>query len=124
MKRVFISFAIEDKHFRDLLVGQSRNERTPFEFVDMSVQEPWETDWESKCRARINTCNGMIALVSANTARASGAHFEIKCALDSRMPLMPMYVDDSRGFLLPPELSRKQISVWSWENLKNFVSRL
>jgi len=36
-KRVFISFAIEDKNLRNMLVGQARNENSPFEFVDMSV---------------------------------------------------------------------------------------
>lgn len=38
MKRVFISFAIEDSRLRDLLVGQAKNNNSPFEFVDMSVK--------------------------------------------------------------------------------------
>lgn len=37
-KRIFISFAIEDANLRDLLVGQVKNENSPFEFVDMSVK--------------------------------------------------------------------------------------
>lgn len=36
-KRVFISFAIEDKSLRDFLVGQAKNENSPFEFVDIGV---------------------------------------------------------------------------------------
>ena len=36
-KRIFISFAIEDANLRDLLVGQVKNENSPFEFVDMSA---------------------------------------------------------------------------------------
>jgi len=39
-KRIFISFAIEDKELRTFLVGQARNENSPFEFTDMSVKEP------------------------------------------------------------------------------------
>lgn len=38
--RIFTSFAIEDAALRTLLVGQAKNARTPFEFVDMSVQSP------------------------------------------------------------------------------------
>ena len=41
-KRIFISFAIEDANLRDLLVGQVKNENSPFEFVDMSVKAPWD----------------------------------------------------------------------------------
>lgn len=52
-KRVFISFAIEDVKFRDFLVGQAKNERTPFEFVNMAVKEPWDEKWKTQCRTRI-----------------------------------------------------------------------
>ena len=38
-KRIFISFAIEDEQLRDLLVGQARNDNSPFEFIDMSVKK-------------------------------------------------------------------------------------
>ena len=45
MKRIFISFAIEDENLRDFLRGQSRNTNSPFEFVDMSVKQPWDSQW-------------------------------------------------------------------------------
>ena len=44
--RIFISFAIEDKSSRDLLVGQAKNEKSPFSFVDMSVKKPWDKEWK------------------------------------------------------------------------------
>jgi len=37
--RVFIAFAVEDKWARDYLVGQAINDKSPFEFVNMSVNE-------------------------------------------------------------------------------------
>jgi hypothetical protein len=52
-KRIFISFAIEDAYARDFLVQQSRDTRSPFEFIDMSVKEPWDTMWKTRCRTRI-----------------------------------------------------------------------
>ena len=60
-KRVFISFAIEDKSLRDFLVGQAKNENSPFEFVDMSVKKPWDSAWKKNCRKRImgnKVCQG------------------------------------------------------------------
>ena len=122
-KRIFISFAIEDSNSRDLLVGQSKHDKTPFEFVDMSVKKAWETDWETKCRTKIKGCDGMIALVSRNTYSASGEIFEIKCAYEEKVPVMLMYINDNRP-TLPTLISGKQINVWSWANLKSFVDGL
>jgi hypothetical protein len=48
-KKIFISFAIEDETYRDHLVNQAKNERSPFTFVDMSVKQPWnEEEWKQK----------------------------------------------------------------------------
>lgn len=52
MKRIFISFAIEDSNLRDLLVGQAKNKRSTFEFVDMSVKQPWDSSWKTNCRTK------------------------------------------------------------------------
>ena len=67
-KRVFISFAMEDLDYRDHLVNQARNNRSPFEFMDMSVKRPWkELEWKKKCRTKIKRSDAVIALLSKNT---------------------------------------------------------
>jgi hypothetical protein len=123
-KRVFISFAIEDKVLRDFLVGQSRNDSVPFEFVDMSVKEPWDTAWKTNCRTRIKGCDGVIALVSKNTNAADGARWEIRCAREEGIPVFPMYANDDRSYRLPSELDGKKIYNWSWNGINNFVNGL
>ncbi len=122
-KRIFIAFAIEDVRSRDFLVGQAKNDNSPFEFVDMSVKQPWETDWESKCRARIKGCDGVIALISNHTPLAAGQLFEIRAAEEERVPMMLMYSSNDRP-LLPPSLRGRLIKVWSWENIKSFVNKI
>src|SRR5215213_5982451 len=95
--RIFVSFAVEDEGYRNLLVGQARNKKSPFEFVDMSVKEPWDQKRKTNCRARIKGCDGMIALVSRNTARADGALWEIRCAKEEGVPVRGIYcTTDSR----------------------------
>lgn len=123
MKRIFIAFAIEDKTFRDFLVGQAKNDKSPFEFVDMSVKTPWETDWESKCRTKIKGCDGMIALISKNTLSATGELYEIKTGGEEKVPVMLMYTGSDRP-TLPPSLSGRLVNVWSWENIKSFINKL
>lgn len=71
-KRIFISFPAEDSGLRDLLVGQARNDNSPFEFVDMSVKEPWDREWKTKCHTRIKGCHGLIAILTQNTYKADG----------------------------------------------------
>lgn len=123
MKRVFIAFAMEDKKSRDFLVGQSKNDNSPFEFVDMSVKEPWDTDWKTKCRTKIKGCDGVIALISKHTPSASGQLFEIKTSDEEKIPMMLMYSGSERP-TLPEFLSGRRVNVWSWENIKNFISNL
>ncbi|MCH7535932.1 MAG: TIR domain-containing protein [Bacteroidetes bacterium] len=124
-KKVFISFAIEDKSARDLLVGQSRNENTQFGFVDMSVKEPWSNAWKTQCRERIKACHGVIVLISKNTLNADGVHWEIKCAKDEGLPVKMIYArKDAKGCKLPEELKGQHVYKWSWLNINRFVDEL
>jgi len=68
-KVVFVAFAIEDVRCRDLLKGQSLHTDSPFEYVDMSVTEPYGDEWKKKVRTRILRSDGVIALVSKNSRR-------------------------------------------------------
>ena len=122
-KRVFIAFAIADKTYRDFLVGQAEHDKSPFEFIDMSVKEPWDEKWKTNCRTRIKGCHGVIALISKNTKTSDGELWEIQCAYDEKKPVMLMWVNDERP-ALPPLLKDKLINVWSWENLKKFIEKL
>lgn len=124
MKRVFISFAIEDKFARDNLAHQAKRENTPFDFVDMSVKEPWSSSWKTNCRERIKGCDGVIAFISDNTANADGACWEIKCAYEEGVPVLPVYIYNEGVKSVPSELSGKRIYHWTWANIKNFVDSL
>ena len=49
LKRVFVSFAIEDEQYRDYLIKQAKKEHSPFSFIDMSVKRAWEeSEWKKK----------------------------------------------------------------------------
>jgi hypothetical protein len=122
-KRVFTAFAVEDKTFRDFLVGQAKLDKSPFEFIDMSVKQPWDQQWKTNCRTRIRGCDGLVGLISKNTPKAEGQLWEIQCGYDEKKPVMLMYVNDDRP-ALPALLKDKRINIWSWPNLKAFIERL
>ena len=124
-KRIFISFAVEDTKYRDFLVGQSRNNQSPFEFFDMSVKEPWDDSWKTRCRTKIKGCDGFIALISKNTYRADGARWEILCADQEQVPIMGIYCNsDDKPSLIPPEMNKYLIKNWTWDNIYRFIQNL
>jgi len=124
-KRVFISFAIEDIEYRDYLVEQARQKHSPFDFIDMSVKREWnQREWKDKCRRKIRRCDGVIALLSKNTHKASGARWEMKCAREEGVKLAGMHIKRNEKGAIPPELQGKKVMIWSWDNLEKFVNSL
>ncbi|MEX2406086.1 MAG: hypothetical protein WD834_02010 [Actinomycetota bacterium] len=92
-KRVFIAFAKEDERIRDLIKGQSLNTDSPFEYIDMSVKEPYDTEWKQRVRTRIRGSDGVIALLSKNSLTAAGEKWEITCAVEEEIPLLGLFRD-------------------------------
>jgi len=124
-KRIFISFAVpEDTYARDFLVGQARNKQSPFEFVDMSVKEPWSESWKTRCRTKITGCDGAVALLSKATINSRGARWEMKCAVEEGVPTIGVHIKSDDKGTAPPELSGKKVINWTWEGIANFINSL
>lgn len=122
--RIFISFAVEDAKYRDLLKGQAKNDKSPFDFVDMSVKEPWDEKWKTRCRTKIKGCDGVIALLSKNTWNADGARWEMKCAVDEGIPIIGVHIHKDDKGAIPPELKGNKVIEWTWEGIKRFLDSL
>lgn len=119
-KVVFIAFAIEDERQRDFLKGQSLNTKSPFEYIDMSVKEPYDKDWKDRVRTRIKRSDGVIALVSKNSLKSSGQKWEIDCAKEEKKKIRGIwaYTDDRT------DLEGVYTRVWNWDNIKEFIDSL
>lgn len=119
-KTIFVAFAIEDKTQRDLLKGQSLNTESPFEYIDMSVKEAYESEWKKKVRARIKRSDGIIALISENSLTSSGQKWEIQCGIEEKVPLRGIwaYKDDRT------DIEGVNTKVWTWDNITAFIDSL
>ena len=119
-KVVFVAFAIEDVSMRDLLKGQSLHTNSPFEYVDMSVKEPYDEEWKKRVRARILRSDGVIALVSKNSLTSAGEKWEIQCAKEEHRPLRGIwaYKDDRTN------LVGVNTVVWTWPNIAAFINSI
>jgi hypothetical protein len=124
-RKVFISFAIEDKFARNNLVYQARHQdNVPFEFTDMSLNEPFDSKWRTNCRERIKECDGVIAFISRNMRHAEGARWEIKCAIEEGIPVKGFWVHKDAPYGKPSELGSKPVVYWTWSNITNFIDSL
>ena len=119
-KRLFISFAKEDQIYRDGIVKQARDERSPFVFTDMSVKQPWDSAWKTNCRTKIRGCDGMIAMISRNTLTADGAIWEINCAKEEGLPVLGIHIFKDSKVQMPGV----RIVDWNWINIANFINSL
>ncbi|MEQ8518609.1 MAG: TIR domain-containing protein [Cytophagales bacterium] len=119
-KVVFIAFAIEDERQRDFLKGQSLNTKSPFEYVDMSVKQPYDKDWKDRVRTRIRRSDGVIVLVSKNSLTSTGQKWEIECAREEGKKIRGFwaYSDDRT------DLVGVNTKVWTWDNIMDFIDSL
>lgn len=119
-KIIFIAFAIEDERQRDFLKGQTLSPRAPYEFVDMSVKEPYDTGWKDKVRTRIRRSAGAIVLVSKNSLTSTGQKWEIQCAKDEGKPIRGIwaYKDDRT------DLAGVNTVAWNDQNIIDFIDSL
>lgn len=122
-KIVFVAFAIEDETQRNLLKWQSLNTRSPFEYIDMSVREAYDSAWKDHVRTRIRRSHGVIALASRNSLTSSGQKWEVECALAENTPILCIraYRDDLTN---PPFMRGLPIVPWGWDAIANFIDRL
>lgn len=119
-KIVFVAFAIEDERQRDFLKGQSLHPRAPYEFVDMSVKEPYDSNWKDRVRTRIRRSHGVIVLASKNSLSSSGQKWEVKCAKEEGKPIRGIwaYKDDRT------QVPAVSTVVWSDANISSFIDSI
>ena len=119
-KIVFIAFAMKDKNLRDLLRGQSLSTASPFEFVDMSVKDPYKTEWKKRVGTRIKRSHGVLAIVTKNSPNSAGQEWEIQCAKEEKTKLRGFwgYKGDRT------DLAGVNTYVWNWENIASWIDSL
>lgn len=119
-KTIFVAFSMKDERQRDFLRGQSLHTNSSFEYIDMSVKEPYDSEWKKRVRTRIRRSDGIIVLVSKNSLTSSGQKWEITCAKEENKKILGIwaYKDDRTN------ISGLNTQVWSWPNITKFIDSL
>lgn len=122
-KVVFIAFAKEDESSRNLFTGQRVHPDSPFEFTDMSVKDPYKSEWKARVRTRIKRSSGVIVLISSSTPRATGQLWEIQCAVEENVPILGIWIEDAYRSV-PGGMTKSQCKTWTWANVANFIDEI
>ena len=119
-KVIFVAFAIEDERQRDFLKGQSLSPRKPYEFIDMSVKQAYDSGWKDKVRSRIKRSDGVIVLVSKNSLISTGQKWEITCAKEEGKPICGIWAYSNDRTVIPGVST----VTWNDKNVSNFIDSL
>jgi hypothetical protein len=122
-KRAFISFDYDhDLDLKVLLIGQSKNEDTPFSIQDFSIKEAIDKNWKDKARTRIKGCDVVIVICGEHTNAATGVSAEVQIAQEEGVAYFLLWGRSDKQCLKPTAAkSTDKVYNWTWDNLKNLI---
>ncbi len=120
---VFISFDYDhDANLKDLLVGQAKNDDSPFSISDWSIKEE-SADWKEKARTRIKRADQVIVVCGKHMDTATGVNAEIKIARKEKTPYFLLAGYSDGGNKKPSAaLDTDKMYKWTWDNLKKLIA--
>lgn len=121
--KVFISFDYDhDLDLKNLLIGQSKNDDSPFEMTDMSVKEELSGDWKEKAREKIKKVDQVVVICGEYTDSATGVNAEINLAREEDKPYFLLWGRNGKDCVKPKSAGNDdKIYNWTWENLKKLL---
>ena len=123
-KSTYISFDYDnDLALKNLLVGQSRLEDSPFSIKDVSIKVAVTTDWKADARRRIKGSDVVAVICGEHTNNAQGVSIEIEIAQEEKIPyfLLWGYADKT---CYKPKATRPSDKIYNWtcDNLKKLIN--
>ena len=119
---VFISFDYDhDSDLKTLLVGQAKNDDSPFFIEDWSIKEA-SSGWKAKARTRIKRVDQVIVICGKYSDTAVGVDAEVEIARDEQRPYFLLAGRADGGNKKPTTaLSTDKLYTWTWPNLKKLI---
>ncbi|MCO6428311.1 hypothetical protein [Nitrosomonas communis] len=125
--QLFISSALKDVDLRDRLIVQINKDSPELTCVFMPEKRSWESAWKEECREKVRGCNGVIGIITANTIRADGQLWELRCAFETKRRVLLIGDDEACEMStkkLPDLLRDEDILPWNDSNIAIFLGKL
>lgn len=120
--RAFISFEMEDRWARDFLVQQAKDKRNDIEFVDYSVQNPWDSSWKTQCRERISRTKGTIVLVGETTYKSDAVLWEIAETTRQGHYMFGIQINSGKVDPVPTGLPASSVIRWDFDQITRWLT--
>ena len=112
---------MEDSWARDFLVQHAKDKRTDIEFVDYSVQDPFDTAWKTNCAKRIAMTKGTIVLVGPTTYQSSAVLWEIQETIRQDHYIFGIQINRDKLHPVPKGLPSENIIRWDFEQIVKWL---
>jgi hypothetical protein len=121
MKRVFISFRVEDKQKVNGLRLLAANPRFDIEFYDESVRDPFDSDnaeyVRRKIREKISRTSVTVCMVSEQTHTSQWVTWELEESITKGNEIICMgFKDGPQNLILPEPAKRLKLGWWAWDH--------
>lgn len=122
-KRVFVSFDYDhDLDLKNLLVGQAKNEESPFNIAEFSIKEAISKDWKDKARTKIKGVDVVIVACGEHTDTATGVNAELTIAQEEDVNYFLLWGRYGKTCKKPKAAkSTDKIYKWTWDILKKLI---
>lgn len=121
--KVFVSFDYDhDETLKTFLVGQAKNEDSPFELADWSIKEAIDENWKKHARKRIKAVDVVCVICGKNTSTATGVSAELSIAQEEGTDYFLLAGYSDGGNVKPKAAkSTDKMYEWTWKNLKTLI---
>jgi hypothetical protein len=104
------------------LVGQSKNEDSPFDLADWSIKEAISEDWKAKARTRIKGADVVTVICGEHTNTAAGVSAELLIAQEEGVSYFLLKGYQNKICVKPKAAKNTdKIYDWTWDNLKKLI---
>jgi len=120
--RAFISFEMEDGWARDFLIQQAKDRKNDVQFIDYSIQDPFDSSWKTQCKERIARTKGTIVLVGGTTYRSDAVLWEVQETLRQNHYLFGIQISRDTTHPIPRGLPDANVIRWDFEQIVKWLA--
>jgi hypothetical protein len=113
---------MEDKWARDFLIQHARDSRNDIEFVDYSVQDPFDTSWKTQCKDRIGKSKGTIILIGPTTSKSSAVLWEIDETIRQGHYIFGIQINKDSSHPVPKGLPSQNVIRWDFGKIGEWLA--
>ena len=122
-KRIFISFHMDDRHAKELIVEQAKSNKFNLEFTNYALNEPFDEKWKTQCRERIKQTSVTICLIGSKTYQREAVNWELETSYDLGNKVFGIRIYKDEDPIIPKPIRDHNSKVINW-SISDIVTEL